>query len=90
MLSRWVGDTGRIYAHKRDEVAREICSLHNLCITLLRASYFVCDLIILYKMNITFRKHEWITNTHKFLFALLVRYRNGQKNNTKMDYIAVG
>jgi hypothetical protein len=75
MLNRWEGDTSRIYAHKRDEVAREICSLHNLCITLLRASYSEGDQIILYKMNITFRKHEWITNTYKFLFTLLVRYR---------------
>jgi hypothetical protein len=41
-------------------------------------------------MDITLRKHEWIANTYKFLVILLVIYRNGQKNNIQMDYIAVG
>jgi hypothetical protein len=41
-------------------------------------------------MNITFRKHEWIANTYKFVVILLVRYKNGQKNNIQMDCIAVG
>jgi len=64
-------------------------SLHNLYVTLLRASYYEGDQIIFCKKKITFRKHEWITNTYKVLVILLLRYRNGQKNNIQMDYIVV-
>jgi len=41
-------------------------------------------------MDVTLRKHEWIANTYKFLVILLVRYRNGQKNNIQIEYTEVG